>query len=58
VLTDLGHLLEQEIDMGTTVIVGASQSFAFEGYLVTPRGYAGKVGLAGDDVPAPEDHRP
>lgn len=58
VLTDLAHLLEQEIDMGTTIIIGASQSFAFEGYLVTPRGYAGKYGLAGEDGRAPEGERP
>lgn len=57
-LTDLGHLLEQEIDMGTTVIVGASGSFAFEGYLVTPRGYAGKYGLAGGDARAAVEDRP
>lgn len=58
VLTDLAHLLEQEIDMGTTVIVGASSTFAFEGYLVTPRGYAGKYGLAGDDTGDPGEDRP
>ncbi len=43
VLTDLAHLLEHEIGMSTTVIVGASGSFAFEGHLVTPRGYGEKL---------------
>jgi precorrin-3B C17-methyltransferase len=55
VVTDLGRLLEQEIGMTTTVIVGASRSFAFEGFLVTPRGYADKYGgargLSGGDAP-------
>jgi precorrin-3B C17-methyltransferase len=42
VLTDLAHLLEQEVGMTTTVIVGSTRSFAFEGFLVTPRGYGDK----------------
>lgn len=46
VVTDLGRLLEEEIGMTTTVIVGASRSFAFEGFLVTPRGYGDKYGGA------------
>ncbi|HUW63464.1 MAG TPA: precorrin-3B C(17)-methyltransferase [Spirochaetia bacterium] len=39
VLTDLAHLLEQEIDMFTTVVVGNSTTFRVQGCLVTPRGY-------------------
>lgn len=39
VLTDLAHLLDQEIDMATTVIVGNRSTFCLEGRMVTPRGY-------------------
>lgn len=38
-LTDLDHLLEAEIDMSTTVIVGNSQTKVQDGFLITPRGY-------------------
>jgi precorrin-3B C17-methyltransferase len=55
VLTDLARLPEQEIGMTTTVIVGSTRSFAFEGFLVTPRGYAekygGERGLAREETP-------
>ena len=42
VLTDLEHLLEHEIGMLTTVVVGATSTFVHEGYMVTPRGYGRK----------------
>ncbi|MCP5007566.1 MAG: precorrin-3B C(17)-methyltransferase [Planctomycetes bacterium] len=42
VITDLAHFLEEEIGMLTTVIIGNSQTFLFENYMVTPRGYANK----------------
>jgi precorrin-3B C17-methyltransferase len=42
VMTDLDHFLEYEIGMLTTVLVGSSQTFMFEGYMVTPRGYTNK----------------
>lgn len=42
VVTELDALLDQEIGMTTTVLVGSSRSFAFEGFLVTPRGYTEK----------------
>jgi precorrin-3B C17-methyltransferase len=45
VLTELGRLLDAAIGMTTTVIVGSSRSFLFEGWLVTPRGYAEKYDL-------------
>ncbi|MFL5261367.1 MAG: precorrin-3B C(17)-methyltransferase [Anaeromyxobacteraceae bacterium] len=55
VVTDLAHLLDAEIGMTTTVIVGSTRSFAFEGFVVTPRGYAAKYGgergLAGEGTP-------
>ncbi|MCL5039033.1 MAG: precorrin-3B C(17)-methyltransferase [Firmicutes bacterium] len=38
-LTDLDHLLEAEVDMSTTVIVGNSQTKVQVGFLITPRGY-------------------
>ncbi len=47
VVTTLERLLDEEIGMTTTVIVGSSRTFAFEGLLVTPRGYAGKYGREG-----------
>jgi precorrin-3B C17-methyltransferase len=42
VLSDLDHVLDYEIGMLTTVLIGSSQTFVFEGYMVTPRGYANK----------------
>lgn len=42
VLTNLDTFLDYEIGMLTTVLVGSSQSFVYEGYLVTPRGYTNK----------------
>jgi precorrin-3B C17-methyltransferase len=51
VLTDLDHCLEYEIGMLTTVIVGSSQTFVFEGHMVTPRGYSNKYTWDGDALP-------
>jgi precorrin-3B C17-methyltransferase len=48
VLTDLDHFLEYEIGMLTTVLVGSSQTYVFEGYMVTPRGYTNKYTADGD----------
>ncbi|MDH4331740.1 MAG: precorrin-3B C(17)-methyltransferase [Desulfobulbaceae bacterium] len=45
VLTTLGKMLESEIDMQTTIIVGNSMTFAWQGFMVTPRGYAAKYAL-------------
>lgn len=45
VLTTLGKMLESEIDMQTTIIVGNSMTFAWQGFMVTPRGYAAKYEL-------------
>ena len=42
VITDLAHFLEEEIGMSTTVIIGNSNTFLFDNYMVTPRGYANK----------------
>jgi len=51
VLTDVDHFLEYEIGMLTTVIVGSSNTFVFEGYMVTPRGYTNKYTWDGAALP-------
>ncbi|MGH8548853.1 MAG: precorrin-3B C(17)-methyltransferase [Methylococcales bacterium] len=51
VLSDLDHFLEYEIGMLTTVLVGSSNTFVFEGYMVTPRGYTNKYDEAGETLP-------
>jgi precorrin-3B C17-methyltransferase len=51
VLTDLDHFLEYEIGMLTTVLVGSSHTFVFEGYMVTPRGYTNKYSWDGEVLP-------
>lgn len=48
VLTTLDEFLEYEIGMNTTVLVGSTQSYVFEGYMVTPRGYGNKYTPEGD----------
>ncbi|WP_028586028.1 precorrin-3B C(17)-methyltransferase [Desulfogranum mediterraneum] len=44
-LSTLGEMLDQEIGMQTTVIIGNSQTFTWQGQMVTPRGYNNKYGL-------------
>lgn len=39
VITNLEHMLDFEVDMLTTVIVGNSNSFVKNGKMITPRGY-------------------
>ncbi len=51
VLTDLANFLEYEIGMLTTVIIGSSNTFMFEGYMVTPRGYTNKYSFDGAVLP-------
>lgn len=41
-VTDLGRMLEHEIDMKSTVIIGNSHSFRWHDRLITPRGYGKK----------------
>jgi precorrin-3B C17-methyltransferase len=50
-LTDLDTFLEYEIGMLTTVLIGSSNTFVFEGYMVTPRGYTNKYTFGGDVLP-------
>ena len=45
-ITDLEHMLAFEIGMNTTIIIGNSNTFAFDGWMVTPRGYQRKYDLA------------
>lgn len=51
VLTDLDHFLDYEIGMLTTVLVGSSQTYVYEGYMITPRGYGNKYTSDGDALP-------
>jgi len=44
-LTTLGTMLDQEIGMQTTVIIGNSQTFIWRDKMITPRGYSKKYGL-------------
>jgi precorrin-3B C17-methyltransferase len=44
--TTLAHMLDFEIGMLTTVLVGSTQTYRYEGRMVTPRGYKNKYELA------------
>lgn len=50
VMTDLATFLNYEIGMLTTVIIGNSHTFMYEGYMVTPRGYTNKYTWDGEAV--------
>ncbi len=45
ILTTLEKMDEHPVDMQTTVIVGNSKTFAYNNWLITPRGYEQKYGL-------------
>ncbi len=45
VITDLGHLLDYDINMNTVVIIGNATTFTLEGWMATPRGYGKKYEL-------------
>ncbi|WP_458414087.1 precorrin-3B C(17)-methyltransferase [Schinkia sp. CFF1] len=49
VVTTLGDMLESEIGMLTTVIIGNSTSFIYGGKIITPRGYHRKYSLNSED---------
>lgn len=49
VVTDLEHMLEHEIGMLTTVIIGNSSTFVYDGKMITPRGYHRKYTLDRED---------
>ncbi len=44
-LTSLANMLDEDIAMQTTVIIGNSSTFVFQGKMITPRGYASKYDL-------------
>jgi precorrin-3B C17-methyltransferase len=44
-LTDLEHMLEHDINMFTTIIIGNSHTFISGGWMTTPRGYGNKYNL-------------
>lgn len=44
-LTTLGDLHRAEVDMQTTVFIGNSTTFNYDGFMVTPRGYAKKYAI-------------
>jgi len=46
-VTDLEHMLDYEIGMNTTIIVGNSTTFTLDNWMVTPRGYQKKYDLKG-----------
>jgi precorrin-3B methylase len=42
----LAEAFKYQVDMQTLVIIGNSQSFVYQGSMVTPRGYVNKYGEA------------
>lgn len=54
VLSTLKDMLEHKIGMLTTVLIGNSTTFTFEGLMVTPRGYRNKYELGSGQVRAGE----
>ncbi len=51
VVTNLADMLEHEIGMLTTVIIGNSATFVHDGKMITPRGYQRKYTLSRDEQP-------
>jgi len=49
VIVPLSELLEQEVGMTSTVIVGNSATFIYENKMITPRGYHKKYDLAEEE---------
>ncbi|MCQ6279444.1 precorrin-3B C(17)-methyltransferase [Bacillus sp. EB600] len=45
VITNLKEMLDQEIGMLTTVLIGNSSTFLYDGLMITPRGYQRKYTL-------------
>lgn len=46
-VTTLGDLPRAEVDMQTILFVGNSATEVYDGFMVTPRGYAGKYDMGG-----------
>lgn len=51
VVTTLEHMLEHDIGMLTTVLIGNSTTFLYDGKMITPRGYQRKYTLDTDVQP-------
>ncbi|WP_019241188.1 MULTISPECIES: precorrin-3B C(17)-methyltransferase [Bacillus] len=51
VMTTLSDMLNHEIGMLTTVIIGNSSTFFYEGKMITPRGYQRKYTLGSEKQP-------
>ncbi|WP_339167504.1 precorrin-3B C(17)-methyltransferase [Brevibacillus sp. FSL L8-0520] len=49
VITTLAEMLNHDIGMLTTVIIGNSSTFVYDGKMITPRGYQRKYTLATDE---------
>lgn len=45
VLTELGRVCEEDVDMSSIVVIGNSRTFVRGGVMVTPRGYAEKYDI-------------
>lgn len=48
VLSDLDNFLKYEIGMNSTVIVGSTQTYIYDGKMITPRGYSNKYSWKGE----------
>ncbi len=44
-ITTLANLLEADINMQSTVIIGNSKTFQWQDYMITPRGYSDKYSI-------------
>ncbi|WP_159882773.1 precorrin-3B C(17)-methyltransferase [Paenibacillus puerhi] len=55
VVTTLGRMLDHDIGMLTTVIIGNSATVVYDGLMITPRGYQRKYTL-GDDIQPLKPH--
>jgi len=53
-ITDLEHMLDSDIGMSTTIIVGNSTTFTFDRWMVTPRGYRAKYRLGEGENKCPD----
>jgi precorrin-3B C17-methyltransferase len=51
VITDLEHMMDYEVGMNTTIIIGNSTTFTSNGRMVTPRGYQTKYNLRDKALP-------
>lgn len=45
IVTDLGRMQDDDIDMQTTVIIGNSKTFRWNDLMITPRGYENKFAI-------------